>query len=168
MKRQDFSVLNYLSSNFLSGIDLRSIYKSAIAPLRSLSQKFNHACARCIQESTILYDGVAHATTASAEDKVALERDLANIVTETTLSVVEGAEFEICALVAAVQAGEKIAHHDNAPMDAVEWRHVGVEAVESLCSSPAAAAHACVDLVRDLERTGQVYRATKAAARPSL
>ena len=119
-----------------------------------------------MREGAILYDGAVHIATASTEDKIAIERDIANICTEATLSVVEGVEFEVCALVAAAQAGEKIAHHGDVSMNMEDWRRVGVETVESVLSSPAAAMHASVDLVRDLERTGRTYRAKVAEHKP--
>ena len=173
MAHTDFSDNKTPCENLSSKWRLKSLFKSCSAYSVSTLKKginfFSYAIQRaipfvksCETEAIILYDGAVHAREVSDEDSLAIKRDVANLCTETGLSVLEGVEFEITALVAATQAAEKISSRDQKPMTRTEWNKVALETLESVCSSPVSAAHAGIDLIHDLERTGQKYIDRKA------
>lgn len=114
---------------------------------------------RATNEAHILYDGVLHAGEVAPDDLVKIRRNAVGVGVETALSVAEGIEFEVTALVAVAEAGEKVTNHGKQAMNGRDWFNLAAETCESLLSSPAAALHCAHDLFHDLDHAGRLYEA---------
>jgi len=108
------------------------------------------------QEASLLYQGALHVGAASDDVKTALRRDITTCAVETGLTIAEEVAIEATLAVAALEAGEKMIHtsaHDR------DWGSLAAGFAESVLSSASAAAHAAMDSVHDIERSGQQWQA---------
>ena len=138
------------------GHAIQSAKTYTVSHLNGLKNSAANIFKKAGHEAHLIEEGALHMGDADAQTQTAFRRDIANCAVETGLTIMEEVTFEATLAVAALEAGEKIA---NTPHDKISAKEVAASFIESVTSSAAAATHAAIDTVHDLERSGEEWEA---------